>query len=232
MAIADKAWSAFNARRGWHAGCTKLSAVRLPCPASPAPPLVADSSRLSAAPCGGVLVLTQHLVLFYRQGQQTGVVLHPSALPPRAPPPQLNLFDARAMQAAGGPGPAAALYARDHATDVFPVSACRSGWPDWCVQRVGACQLYTPAAGSGRRGIRAQGNQPGSGDAVVHDLPGCSVSCGQLRLAAPLGRRADSSAALTRQSLACMRATRVRVLCCRRRCRWLFSFAMPAVQKS
>ncbi|KAL4424540.1 hypothetical protein ABPG77_010120 [Micractinium sp. CCAP 211/92] len=82
--------------------------------------LPSDASRLSAAPCGGVLVLAQHLVLYYRQGQQAGVVLHPSVLPPRAPPQQLNLFDARAMQAAGGPGPAAAQYAREHAMDVFP----------------------------------------------------------------------------------------------------------------
>lgn len=92
-----------------------------PRPLFPAALPPADASRLSAAPCGGVLVLAQHLVLYYRQGQQAGVVLHPSALPPRAPPPQLNLFDARAMQAAGGPGPAAALYARDHAMDVYPV---------------------------------------------------------------------------------------------------------------
>ena len=83
--------------------------------------LPSDAYRLSAAPCGGVLVLCQHLVLYYRQGQQTGVALHPSVLPPAAPPPPL-VFDARAMQEAGGPGPAAALYAKQHAMDVHPVS--------------------------------------------------------------------------------------------------------------
>ena len=83
--------------------------------------LPSDAYRLSAAPCGGVLVLCQHLVLYSRQGQQTGVALHPSVLPPAAPPPPL-LFDARAMQEAGGPGPTAALYAKQHAMDVHPVS--------------------------------------------------------------------------------------------------------------
>jgi len=58
------------------------------------------------------------------QGMQSGVVLHPSALPPAAPPPPL-LFDASAMAEAGGPGPVAAQYAQKHAMDVHPVSKMR-----------------------------------------------------------------------------------------------------------
>ena len=54
------------------------------------------------------------------QGMQSGVVLHPSALPPAAPPPPL-LFNATAMAEAGGPGPVAAQYAQKHAMDVHPV---------------------------------------------------------------------------------------------------------------
>lgn len=54
------------------------------------------------------------------QGQQTGVVLHPSALLPSTPPPPLT-FDPGVMAEAGGPGPAAAEYARQHAMDVHPV---------------------------------------------------------------------------------------------------------------
>lgn len=187
----------------------------------------ADAYRLSAVPCGGVLVLCQHLVLHYRQascsaqchavvprwaskggmsgcsagslhicqcytgcgmarchrgcrtqrsylasalslwyqglwlcthsnsplacralhlqGHQTGVVLHPSVLPPAAPPPPLA-FDPRAMAEAGGPGPAAAAYAKRHAMDVQPVSPSQrctrcvccslplAGWRWGCVE--------------------------------------------------------------------------------------------------
>ena len=83
---------------------------------------------------------------------QSGVVLHPSALPPAAPPPPL-LFDAAAMAEAGGPGPVAAQYAQKHAVDVHPVRLTgQLGWAYWCssgivagqLRRAWGAQLYMP----------------------------------------------------------------------------------------
>ena len=129
-----------------------------PCRASPTPhPCLApclpasllpdaDATRLSAVPSGGVLVLCQHLVLYYRQGQATGVVLHPSALPPAAAPPPLR-FDVHAMAEAGGPGPAAAQYAEKHALDVHPVSG-GEGESD-----AGAVVVHVGCAGGARGAV-------------------------------------------------------------------------------
>lgn len=72
---------------------------------------------------------------------QSGVVLHPSALPPAAPPPPL-LFDAAAMAEAGGPGPVAAQYAQKHAVDVHPVRPTgQLGWAVRCSSGILAGRL-------------------------------------------------------------------------------------------
>lgn len=77
-----------------------------------------DAYRLIACPSGGALVLCSTCILYYAQGQQTGVVLHSAALPARQPPPPL-VFDLTKE----APGEAAAKYAREHAIELNPSAA-------------------------------------------------------------------------------------------------------------
>lgn len=78
--------------------------------------LPSDAYRISAAPCGGALVFTPGLILYYTQGHQTGVAVNPFEVPPPVPPPSMQFNPAVEL-----PNVTAARYGREHALDVHPV---------------------------------------------------------------------------------------------------------------
>lgn len=77
-----------------------------------------DAFRLSAAPCGGVLVFTTAMVLYYTQGHQSGVVVNSVVLPPPLPPPPLQ-FNPQIE----APNVTASKYGQEHPFDVYPDTA-------------------------------------------------------------------------------------------------------------
>ena len=75
-----------------------------------------DAYKVIACPSGGALVLCTACILYYAQGQQTGVVLHSSALASKQPLPPIELDQSK-------PGESAAKYAKEHATELNPLAA-------------------------------------------------------------------------------------------------------------
>lgn len=105
--------------------------------------LPSDAYRAIATPTGGVLVLTNSMVLYYAQGVQAGVVLHSAALPTKAPLPPLAFDLTREA-----PGAAAARYAKAHANDLHPQAAsdvlafCDTSCAHWNLDCDAACAAW------------------------------------------------------------------------------------------
>jgi cleavage and polyadenylation specificity factor subunit 1 len=99
----------------------------------------ADARSVVAAPCGGAVVITPNVLLYYNQGVQTGAVVNAAALPASQPPPPLG-FDLTKET----PGDAAAKYAREHATQLHPAAAsvvlkfCDASYSSWNMDLDGA----------------------------------------------------------------------------------------------
>lgn len=101
--------------------------------------LPSDCFLISSTPSGGALVFGLHTVLYYSQGQQSGIILNSAAIPSGVPPPPLE-FDL--MNRA--PGETAARYAREHGLDVNP-SICPTA-VEFCTPKFAGLNLECDAA--------------------------------------------------------------------------------------